>query len=526
MANRRFEMHQYRHVLVRMRLGESDRQIAKAGLMGRKKSAAFREIAVAHNWLCSDRPVPDEAALTEVLAPKPAAPVASPSLVEPYRDEITRWFDQGIQGTTIHQALVRKYDFQGHYSSVRRFLQELKKANPDATVILEFAPGEAAQVDFGAGPKIAEPLTGELASTWVFVMTLAWSRHQYAEIVRDQKVATWLACHRRAFQWFRGVPVKLIIDNPKCAITRACYHDPDVQRSYAELAEGYGFLISPCPVRDPKKKGRVEAGVKYVKRSFLPLREFRSLADANRQLQDWIVSTAGSRSHGTTHERPLTRFAEVERHVLQPLPDVTPEVGVWATAKLHGNCHLTYEKCYYSAPFRLVRNELWLRVTDTTVQIYHDHALVAVHPHLTRPGDRSTIEDHLPPDAVAYFMRDPQWCLRQAEQIGPRCKELVQYLFADRVLDNLRGAQGLIGMGKRFGPTRLEAACARALRYGDHRYRAVKSILAKGLDAEELATPPTAPLSDAYTGKGRFSRKARQLLLWDPGTDPHLSSKG
>ena len=143
------------------------------------------------------------------------------------------------------------------------------------TTVLEFDPGEAAQVDFGKGPEVLDPRTGELLSTWIFVMTLAWSRHGYAEVVIDQKVATWLGCHRRAFEWFNGVPARLTIDNPKCAITRACYHDPEVQRAYAECAEGYGFKIEPCPVRDPKKKGRVESAVKYVKRSFVPLREFR-----------------------------------------------------------------------------------------------------------------------------------------------------------------------------------------------------------------------------------------------------------
>ena len=97
---------------------------------------------------------------------------------------------------------------------------------------------------------------------------------------------------------------RLTIDNPKCAITRACYHDPEVQRAYAECAEGYGFKIEPCPVRDPKKKGRVESAVKYVKRSFVPLREFRDLADANAQLRAWLLGPAGNRVHGTTHEQP------------------------------------------------------------------------------------------------------------------------------------------------------------------------------------------------------------------------------
>ncbi|MEX3683271.1 IS21 family transposase, partial [Paraburkholderia sp. BR14320] len=99
------------------------------------------------------------------------------------------------------------------------------------------------------------------------------------------------------------------IDNAKCAITKACMYDPEVQRSYAALAEGYGFRIDACPPHDPAKKGVVEAGVKYIKRSFLPLREFRDLADANRQLRDWVMQQAGTREHGTTREQPLARFA-------------------------------------------------------------------------------------------------------------------------------------------------------------------------------------------------------------------------
>ena len=94
----------------------------------------------------------------------------------------------------------------------------------------------------------------------------------------------------------------------KCAITRACYHDPEVQRAYAECAEGYGFKIEPWPARDPKKKGWVEFAVKYLKRSFVPLREFRDLVDANAQVRAWLLGPAGNHVHGTTHEQPLIRF--------------------------------------------------------------------------------------------------------------------------------------------------------------------------------------------------------------------------
>ncbi len=503
MANRRFEMFHYRQVIAHMRSRQSDRKVAKAGLMGRAKASELRRIATEQGWLDPGRPLPDDQTLAAVLK-GPKRP-ASESILAPYHDKIKSWHQQGIAGTTIHQALVRNHGFTGSYSAVRRYLQQLKASAPEATVMLDFKPGEVAQVDFGKGPKITDANTGEIFSTWFFVMTLAFSRHQYAELVRDQKIPTWLGCHRRAFEFFGGVPEKVVVDNLKSAITKACWRDPKVQRSYAELAQGYGFLISPCPPNEPRKKGRVEAGVKYIKRSFLPLRRFRSLADANRQLRQWILETAGNRIHGTTKQKPLTLFAEAEKHLLQPLPDRAPEPAVWSLHKLHGNCHLQFEKCFYSAPYRLVGKELWVKATETTVRIFHELEMVALHPRKHRPGEKSTSRAHLPPDAVAYLMRDPQWCLRRAEAIGPNCSQLIRSLFSHRVTDNLRAAQGVIGLARKYGQVRLEAACRRAIIFGSPKYITVKTILAKGLD-QEIPEPIPTRLPQAYTGKGRFQR--------------------
>jgi transposase len=394
-------MYEYRQVLVRMRQGDSDREIAKGRLMGRHKAAALRRVASAHGWLDAQRPLPEDEALVAVLLAKDPQP-GPPSQVEPFREQIIAWRQAGISGTAIHQALVREHGFAGSYSAVRRFLQGLALGAPAATVALDFAPGEAAQVDFGAGPRILDTATGELRKTWVFVMTLCFSRHQYAEVIWDQSVATWLACHRRAFEWFNAVPARLIIDNAKCAITRACRRDPEVQRAYAEYAEGYGFRIDACPPGEPQLKGRVEAGVKYIKRAFLPLRAFRDLTDANRQLRDWILAEAGNRLHGTTRAQPLAQYQAVEKALMRPLPDVPPELAVWAKVKVHRDAHVQFEKAYYSVPFRLLGQALWLKATPATVRLYRDHALVATHPRQRRAGARSTVDDHLPPNALGH----------------------------------------------------------------------------------------------------------------------------
>jgi len=509
MSNKRFEMYEYRQILSRMKLGESDRAIDNAGLMGRKKASKLRDLANKYDWLDPANTLPDDSTLNHVLKPQ-TSPPARESTVLPYKKDVEKWLQEGVSGTVILRALQEKHDYSGSYSSVKRFVKELKDSTPpDATVILDFDPGEAAQVDFGKGPEIVDVKTGEIISTHFFVMTLAWSRHQYAEIVRDQKLTTWLGCHRRAFEFFGGSPARIIIDNLKAAIVKACWHDPVVQRSYGECAEDYGFIISPCPPRDPKKKGIVESGVKYIKRNFLPLKTFRSLGDANQQLNEWILTVAGTRIHGTTRKPPLKIFNETECHILKKLPVNPPELAIWAKAKLHGNCHIQFEKSYYSAPYKLVRQELWLKVNENTVKIFHDHEMVAIHPRAHYPGTKATVMEHFPPQAIAYKMQDPQWCLKQADKVGSHCHDLIELLFSDKVLDNLRAAQGIVRLKTKYGSERLNAACKRALDFDNPRYRTVKTILEKSLELHDDIKEQELP--KIYKGESMFCRNTSTL---------------
>jgi len=185
MANRSIEMYVYRQILVRMRQGDSDRGIRSAGLMGRDKAKEVRAIACEQGWLDRSLELPEDAELAEVFGSSERP--STPSTVEPHRKKVEGWRCQGLQLTTIFRLLRRVHHFEGSYSAVRRFVNKLEPGPSQRTMRLEFAPGEAAQVDFGSGPKLPDPVTGELTLTWVFIMTLCWSRHQYAEIVWDQK---------------------------------------------------------------------------------------------------------------------------------------------------------------------------------------------------------------------------------------------------------------------------------------------------------------------------------------------------
>jgi hypothetical protein len=211
----------------------------------RKRLQALSGIpAQERGWLEPDAALPEDTVLATLFPRREGFPSQCVSGLEPWRAQIAAWREEGIQRTTIHAALVRRYGYTGSYSAVHRFLKQLPSmAAPDVPLRLRFKPGEAAQVDFGAGPLITDVRTGETFKTWVFVMRLCGSRHQYAEVVRNQNIATWLACHRHAFEAFGGIVGRVIIDNPQCAITKAGRYDPEVQRSYADCAEGYAFRI-------------------------------------------------------------------------------------------------------------------------------------------------------------------------------------------------------------------------------------------------------------------------------------------
>jgi len=495
-----------REMLRCLQKGQSDRAVARAVGVDRKTVSKYRSWAREQEIL--EGPLPSlsqlQRLLEETLETPP--PPQNASTVEPYRQMVLKMRRDGVEIAAIHQRL-KERGYEGSYSSVYRFVRALEPPEPDVTVRVETPPGEEAQVDFGCAGTTIDPQTGQPRKTWVFVMTLSWSRHQYVEFVFDQKVETWLRLHRNAFAFFGGVPRRIVPDNLKAAIIRACWNEPEAQQAYRECAEHYDFLIAPCRPRMPQHKGKVEqGGVHYVKRNFLGGREETTIGKANEDVLKWCNTTAGQRIHGTTRERPLDRFA-TEKGILQPLPGTPYDMAVWKQVKVHRDCYLNFDKAYYSVPFRLVGQRVWVRGGTSQVQVYtDDYQLVATHPRAQQPGRRVTNLDHLPPHKVPGLTLSREACRQQAAQIGPCTREVIDRLLDHRPEDRLRTAGRLLRLATRFSPQRLEAACARALRFDDPSYRTVKQILEQGLEGEELPAvdPPPPALA--------FVRSAQELV--------------
>jgi hypothetical protein len=299
-----------------------------------------------------------------------------------------------------------------------------------------------------------------------------------------------------------------VIDNLKAAIVRAVWDNPEVQQSYRECAEHYGFLIAPCRPRTPEHKGKVEkGGVHYVKRNFLGGREPTTITQANRDVLVWCDTTAGLRRHGTTKEQPLARFQETESDRLQPLPETPYDMAVWKKAKVQRDCYIEFDQAYYSVPHRLITQDVWACGGIQHVRIYNAaHQLVATHERAQSPGQRLTHLDHLPPKKVPGLILNREDCLAQAMEIGPATLEVVQTLLDDEVVDRLPTAGRVTRLREKFGAQRLEAACRRALHFDDPAYRTIKRILRQELEGAPLPDPVTTPAATT------FARPADELV--------------
>jgi transposase len=507
MSGRRAEVLDIREMLRQMRLGASDRGIAKAMRASRNTVRKYRTWAKEQGLLSGELPPTDRMlALLQATMPE-VPPPAADSSVEPHRQVVEAWRERGLEAQAIHQKLVKDHAFRGSYSAVWRFVQDLEAGQPAATVRIEVAPGEEAQVDFGYVGKLLDLRTGQWRRAWAFVMTLSFSRHMYIEFVFDQSVETWLRLHRNAFAYFGGVPRRMVLDNLKAAIIRASVEDPEVQRSYRELAEHYGFLLAPCRPRTPEHKGKVESGVHYVQRNFMVVHEPQDIPQANAAALDWLEHWAGQRSHGTTRQKPLLRFREVEQAALLPLPAEPYDLAVWNKVVVGRDCYVNFDKAYYSAPERLRGHEVWLRGGLNSVGIYEDYKLVALHPRAQAPGERHTILAHLPAEKVPGLITTRESCAVEAARIGPHTAEVVGRLLAERPVDRLPAAKRLLKLAQCYGALRLERACGRALQFDDHAPGTVRRILDKGLD---LAVLP--PMAVAVLEAPQFARSADELL--------------
>lgn len=426
---------------------------------------------------------------TDVLYETPAQ-----DLIVLHRDWIASLLEKEVEGKQIWRLFKERTGFSIGYSTLRRYLKtHFQWGAPPVTVRMEVGPGRQAQVDFGYVGLMVDPSSGKKRKAWAFIMTLSYSRHRFVRFVFSQDIQTWIDCHIRAFEFFGGVPVAIVLDNLKSGVVKPDLYDPTLNRAYAELERYYGFVADPAKVASPKQKGKVERNVPIVRNHLLAGRDFRDIDEANNRAPHWCQEEIGMVIHGTTKRRPFEVFRKEEVPCLKPLPSEPYECPQWKSCKVHPDHHVVFDRSYYSVPTRFIGKEVWVRGGSKLVQIFLNEQLIKTHTRALISGTWKTDSSDYPPEKLAYLMATPTYCRKKASEVGPQTEALIQEILGDHVMRNLRKAQAVLRLAQKFGPASMEAAAQRALLFGNCNYKSIKTILEKGWETDSEKTPQSTP---------------------------------
>lgn len=424
--------------------------------------------------------------------------------------------DQGLRLTKIHELLERR-GVAVPYRTLHRFCAtELGYGRRKATVpVADCDPGQELQVDFGRMGLLPDPASGRRRLCDALVFTAVYSRHMFVFLTFAQTLQAVIEAFEAAWAFFGGCLRVVIPDNMRAIVAEADAVDPRISDAFLEYAQSRGFEVDPTRVRTPTDKGRVERGVPFVRESFFRGEEFTDLADAQARAEAWCRGRAGLRVHGTTHRRPLEVFEAEERAHLLPAPGAPYDLPLYLSCKVHRDHHIQVDYALYSVPGALIGQEVQVRADRSLVRISYRGRVVKVHPRVPR-GQWSTDAEDLPSEKTAYAMRD----IARLEQMAARHGRAVG-TYAARLLEGplpwtrMRRVYRLLGLVRRFGPERVEQACAQSLALDVVDVTRVARMLDRALESGP-GEAPTRPVQGNVV-QLRFARDPSEFRVLRDG---------
>jgi transposase len=358
--------------------------------------------------------------------------------------------------------------------------------------------GERMFVDYaGTTLEVIDPSTGEVRTAQLFVAVLGASSYCYAEATWTQGLIDWIGSHTRSFAHFGGVTAMVVSDNLRSGVTKACFYEPAVNRTYAEMAAHYNTAICPARPYRARDKAKVEVTVQIATRFIIAKlrnQKFFSLSALNAAIAELVdkINNRVSRHLGASR-RAL--FEELERPSLKTLPVEHYTFAEWKECRVGLDYHVEIDKHYYSVPHHLLREKVWARITARTVEVFHGGKRVAAHLRSSANRKHTTVREHMPSSHRRYADWTPERLQRQAEAIGNNTANLVEIILRERAHpeQGFRACIGILRLAKSYGHQRLDAACGRALEIGARSYSSVNSILKNNLDRKRPAMPADGP---------------------------------
>lgn len=357
----------------------------------------------------------------------------------------------------------------------------------DLSLRQEHRAGEKMFADFaGKGINIIDRSTGEITTAEIFVAVLGASNYTYAEAMMSQSLSCWIGAHVKTFEYFGGVPEIVVPDNLLSGVSKACRYEPDINPTYNDLCRHYGTVAIPARVRRPKDKAKVEAAVLLVTRwitAALRNHTFFSLDEVNVRVKE-LLEILNNKKFKKLNATRRSQFEALDKPALKPLPVNRYQYAEWKKATVNIDYHIEVDGHFYSVPYQLVKKQVEVRIAAYSIEVLHGGKRVTIHSRSFMKGKFTTINEHRPKSHQKYLEWTPLRIVNWAKQTGPSTAELVGTIMATRPHpeQGFRSCIGIISLGKKYTPERLENAARRALRIQACSYKSVKSILERGLD--------------------------------------------
>ena len=500
MPRERIPMRKIKEVLRLMwSCGLSRRAIAKSCSVARSTVDEYvtRAASAGLSW-----PLPeglDDTALEQLLYPPTTTPEVSSRPTPDWHalhQELSRrdvtlmllWHEYKAQNPTGYQYSQFCERYKSYAGTIDLSMRQPHRA------------GEKMFVDYcGRTVPVIEASTGEVREAQIFVAVLGASNFTYAEATWTQGLADWIGSHVRSLTFFGGVPEIIVPDNLKSGVLKTCRYEPELNPTYQDMASHYSVAVVPARVRKPKDKAKVEVAVQIVQRYILAAlrnRTFFSLASLNAAIRE-LLEKLNNRPFKKLPGTRASRFLELDKPALRPLPAVPYQFAQWKKARVAPDYHIELSGHYYSVPYQLVGRELDIRATESTVEGFHKGTRIASHVRSNAKGRYTTIGEHMPRSHREYATWTPERLVRWAGETGPATAELISSILNSRPhpQQGFRSCLGIISLVKRYNEDRVEAACKRALAINGKSFKSVRSILENGLDQNPAPQPAQAILN-------------------------------
>ena len=500
-------MTEIRNIIHRLRMGQSKRRIHKELGVSRPIIRELYNLAIIHQWLHPELPMPNDEEIAKLCNQKTKTQIHPLNI---HREQLEQWDKEGLTSVVIHQLLKDKCSCDAQ--AIRRYRNKYFPKLVEPVMVRSTVPGRDLDLDFGELGRFLDD-DQVVKKVWLFSLRLRHSRKAYREIVVDQTLPTFLMGHVYAFEYFNGVPEICIPDNLKAAVIRSTVDNDMINRSYQELAEHYGFIISPCLPRTPEHKGGVEGDVKYVKRNFVPYFLAKQkeigigipkICDLIENLKKWDREIADVHIIHGVGRSPLEIFKSEEEKALRPLPKVRWEPSSWHQCIVRREWRIMIASSYYSVPYRLINETVEVCVKHSEVRIFHKNEEVALHEKAKQKWEYKRKPEHAPPFKEAVLQCSRDGLLALAEDIGTFTYQVSHAILSHPSVDKLKPVRHLLKLIDKYSKERLEMACQRAFNCKMYSYISVKNILENNLDSQSLEIPNAGKI--IFLQHHRFAR--------------------